>query len=42
MRSIGSTYNPAAASNFFQLTVLPRDYDLVAWVAQANASTLLR
>lgn len=42
MRSIGSTYNPAAASNFFQLVVLPRDYDLVAWVAEANQSTLLR
>jgi erythromycin esterase len=42
MRSIGSTYIQAQASAFYRSVVLPRDFDVIAWVASAKPSALLR
>lgn len=42
MRDVGSTYVQSQASAFYRLVVLPRDFDVIAWVATAKASKVLR
>ena len=42
MRDVGSTYVQSQAGAFYRLVVLPRDFDLIAWVATGKASKLLR
>jgi erythromycin esterase len=41
MRSIGAGFDPVRESNYFTTSLCPADYDLLMYVAQTSASTLL-